>query len=299
MRGLPLRVSLRLPHFPKPAHLRGFRAVPGAAFKSCPFVLPLYFRDFSFSNLHIFQNFAKEFNNMKIISENKRGKVDMGWLQSAHSFSFGTYYNPEMIHFGALRVLNDDHIKGGYGFPLHPHDNMEIITIVLNGTLEHKDTIGNKGVLLSGDVQLMGAGTGIFHSEANPDADNPLELLQIWVFPSTKGLSPSYQQKNFSHELTSESPVLLLGPEPTAPLQIRQKAWFTRWQPKSNNEFSYLPHEPSSGLYVFVIDGNVTVQEKMLAKRDALTIENLSNLQINVKASDNSDVLFMEVPMQW
>jgi quercetin 2,3-dioxygenase len=236
---------------------------------------------------------------MNVIRENQRGKVDMGWLKSAHSFSFGQYYNPETIHFGALRVLNDDYIKGGNGFPMHPHDNMEIITIVLNGTLEHKDTMGNKGKLLSGDVQLMGAGTGIFHSESNPDPLNPLELLQIWVFPGENGMNPTYQQKNFSHELTSGNPIVLLGPDESYPLKIRQKAWFTRWKTESAKEINYTINEPSSGLYVFVIEGDINVNNVSLSKRDAITIENLSNLQINVKSDKKSDVLLMEVPMQW
>jgi quercetin 2,3-dioxygenase len=226
---------------------------------------------------------------------NTRGHADHGWLNTRFTFSFAEYFNPERVHFGMLRVLNDDWIGGGGGFDLHPHDNMEIVTIVLEGELEHKDSMGHTQVIRPDEVQVMTAGTGIFHSEYNASPDIPAQLLQIWVFPETKGLTPGYDQKGFDPSGRKNQWQILVSPDDPGSLRISQQSWFSRITLDESGTVSYNLHDAHHGAYVFIIDGLVDVEGHLLDKRDGLGISDVSSLTL--KAGKNSEVLVIEVPM--
>lgn len=223
-----------------------------------------------------------------------RGHANHGWLDSHHSFSFAHYYNPEKVHFGALRVLNDDIVQGGMGFGTHPHDNMEIISIPLSGDLEHKDSMGNAGVIRQNDVQIMSAGTGIQHSEYNSNKDKPVNFLQIWVFPKKKNITPRYDQKTFKHEDRLNKLQEIVSPEGDG-VHINQDAWFYLADLEKGKDVNHKFHNANSGAYVFVIDGDVTVNGQTLNKKDAVGVYDTDS--ISIKADSNSEVLLMEVPM--
>ncbi|HKB43016.1 MAG TPA: pirin family protein [Chitinophagaceae bacterium] len=225
-----------------------------------------------------------------------RGHADHGWLNAHHSFSFAGYYDPERTHFGALRVLNDDIVAGGMGFGAHPHDNMEIITIPLSGQLEHKDSMGNTGVISNGEVQVMSAGTGIQHSEKNKNPDRPVNLLQIWVFPDTKNVKPRYDQKVFDLDKAKNNLLTIVSPMGEKDgLNIHQHAWFHLG--KLDKDFStvYELKDKENGVYAFVIDGSVTINGEKLEKKDGLGITGTDKLDI--KADSEAELLLMEVPM--
>lgn len=225
-----------------------------------------------------------------------RDHADHGWLNAWHSFSFAGYHDPERIHFGALRVLNDDTVAGGMGFSLHPHDNMEIITIPLSGQLEHKDSMGNTGLISKGEVQVMSAGTGIYHSEKNKNHKEDLKLLQIWVFPDTKGVKPRYDQKAFDLDASVNKLVNIVSPMGEAEgLNIHQHAWF--YLGKLNKDFStrYTLKDARNGVYAFVIEGEVTINGEKLERRDAAGIREAE--QLDIQAGSDAELLLMEVPM--
>jgi redox-sensitive bicupin YhaK (pirin superfamily) len=224
----------------------------------------------------------------------ERGHANHGWLNSHHSFSFAHFYDPEKINFGALRVLNDDIVQGGMGFGAHPHDNMEIISIPLSGDLEHKDSMGNSGVIRQNDVQIMSAGTGIQHSEYNKNKDKLVNFLQIWVFPKVKNIKPHYDQKAFRHEDRVNKLQEIVSPGGEGVL-INQDAWFYLVDLEKGKEVSHNIHDKSNGVYVFVIDGDITVNGQTLNKKDGLGVTETERL--SVKADSNSQVLLMEVPM--
>jgi len=226
-----------------------------------------------------------------------RGHADHGWLNAHHSFSFAGYYDPERVHFGALRVLNDDIVAGGMGFGTHPHDNMEIITIPLEGALEHKDSMGHTGVIQPGEVQVMSAGTGIRHSEYNHYPDKNINLLQIWIFPNKKNVQPQYGQEKFDVNDRKNNWQLLVSPFETndAGLKIHQNAWISRTELEKGGVITYHLHNDKNGVYVFVIDGMITTEDKKLNKRDALGISETTSVQMI--ADERSDVLILEVPM--
>lgn len=226
----------------------------------------------------------------------ERGSADYGWLKARYSFSFSGWHNPSKVHFGALRVLNDDIVAGGGGFPEHPHDNMEIITIPLKGALRHKDSTGGSGVITAGDVQVMSAGTGVEHSEFNASATDEVNLLQIWLFPKEKNIQPRYDQKTFSEaERLNKWHVFVQPEKADDSLQINQDAVFARTTLEAGKELDYEARFPGNGFYLFVIDGKVTVGDNTLNKRDAIGISETG--KINVKATDQSEVLLIEVPM--
>lgn len=227
----------------------------------------------------------------------KRGHANHGWLDAHHSFSFASWYDPTKIHFGALRVLNDDIVAGGMGFGRHPHDNMEIITIVLEGTLEHKDSMGHAQQIVPNEVQVMSAGTGIQHSEYNPDPKNRTNLLQIWIFPDKKNVQPRYDQRTFAPEDRVNTLQTLVSPmdKPDAGLKIHQDAWIYRATLEAGKVLSHTLHSRQHGAYVFVIDGKVAIGEQALGKRDALGISDTDSFDITAEAT--SDVLILEVPM--
>jgi hypothetical protein len=227
---------------------------------------------------------------------NERGHNDIGWLKANFSFSFGPYYNPEKVHFGALRVLNDDIIKGGAGFGTHPHDNMEIITIPIKGALEHKDSMGSVGVIHSGEVQIMSAGTGVTHSEYNHSKTEDANTLQIWLFPKERNIKPRYDQKNFNEVLKSNQLATLISPDKDADtLWINQDAVFSMGDFEPGQTINYDIKIPGNGLYIFVIEGAAKIDGHILNKRDALGVYDLSSLKIETEAQ--SRLLLMEIPM--
>jgi len=227
-----------------------------------------------------------------------RGYADHGWLKTNHTFSFANYYNPERIHFGALRVLNDDWIAAGEGFGKHPHDNMEIITIPFTGAVLHQDSMGNKGVIIPGEIQVMSAGTGIFHSEHNNSKDEALTLFQIWVFPDKKNVTPRYDQITISDLSKKDELYQILSPDPDDQgVWIHQKAWFHLGDLSKDTELDYTLKEAASGVFIQVIEGEVFVGENRLTTRDAVGITETDT--IHIKAETNARILVMEVPMKW
>jgi redox-sensitive bicupin YhaK (pirin superfamily) len=226
-----------------------------------------------------------------------RGHADHGWLNSHHTFSFANYYHPERIHFGALRVLNDDIVAAGRGFGLHPHDNMEIISIPLSGDLEHRDSMGNVQVIRHHDVQIMSAGTGVQHSEFNQNADAEVRFLQIWVFPKKRGIQPRYDQKTFDPADRHNRLQLVVAPEGGGALSINQDAWFSLGRLDQGFETTYALHGPNSGVYAFVLEGSATIGGMALGRRDGLGVWDTDALTIRAEA--DTELLLMEVPMTW
>jgi hypothetical protein len=227
---------------------------------------------------------------------NERAHVSLGWLDSYHSFSFGQYHDPKKIHFGALRVVNDDSIAGGGGFGTHPHDNMEIVTIPLEGKLAHKDSTGNEGIISKGDIQIMSAGTGIRHSEYNASSTTDAKFLQIWVFPKLKNIKPVYGQKTFDIKDRKNKWQVVVSPDAADhALNINQDARFSLVQLDAGQIVSYGTKFKGSGIYLFVIEGEVKIDDQELQKRDAIGLSATNNFDI--KASKNAEVLAIEVPM--
>lgn len=227
-----------------------------------------------------------------------RGHANHGWLDSYHSFSFAGYHNPERIHFGALRVLNDDTVAGGMGFGIHPHDNMEIISIPLSGDLEHRDDMGNTQVIRQGDVQAMSAGTGIQHGEKNKNHEHPVEFLQVWIFPNKKNVTPRYDQQSFSETDKHNNLLTVVSPVGTddGGVQIHQDAWFSIGKFDENFTTSYSLKNKENGVYAFVIEGDVTINGEKLNKRDALGLVEVEELEIT--ANSITELLIIEVPMK-
>ncbi len=225
-----------------------------------------------------------------------RGHADHGWLNAWHSFSFAGYHDPSRVHFGVLRVLNDDTIAGGMGFGAHPHDNMEIITIPLSGQLEHRDSMGNAGIISKGEVQVMSAGTGIQHSEKNKNSNEPLKLLQIWVFPDKKNVEPRYDQKAFDLSASKNNLLTIVSPMGEKEgLNIHQNAWFSLGKLDKDFTITYDLKNKENGVYAFVIDGSVTINGEKLDRRDAAGISDADKLEI--KADSEAELLLMEIPM--
>ncbi len=225
-----------------------------------------------------------------------RGHANHGWLDSHHTFSFASYYHPERMHFGVLRVLNDDIVSEGRGFGTHPHENMEIISIPLEGDLEHKDSMGNTTVIKEGDVQVMSAGTGIYHSEYNKNPDKPVKFLQIWVFPNKKDVVPRYDQVAIRELEKPNAFSQVLSPNPDDEgVWIYQDAWFHLGNFKAGKADSYSLKKSGNGLYLFVIDGEVEVAGQVLGTRDGFGLWNTD--EITLKAAKDSKVLLMEIPM--
>lgn len=228
---------------------------------------------------------------------NTRGHANHGWLNAYHSFSFAGYFNPERHNFGVLRVLNDDTIAAGMGFGTHPHDNMEIITIPLEGDLAHKDSMGNAATIKSGDIQVMSAGTGIQHSEFNPNHDRQTKLLQIWLFPKTENVTPRYQQitLNVADRHNKLQQVLSPNPEDDG-VWIHQDAWFHMGNFDAGTTANYQLKKAGNGLYVFVLKGSIDIAGQTLETRDGLGIADFDTLDI--KANQDSEFLLMEIPMK-
>ncbi|MCX6246519.1 MAG: pirin family protein [Bacteroidetes bacterium] len=225
-----------------------------------------------------------------------RGHADYGWLKTNYTFSFANYYDPRRVHFGCLRVLNDDFIEAGKGFDRHPHDNMEIVTIPLEGKLEHKDSMGNTMQILSGDVQIMSAGTGIFHSEYNPDPVHNLRLLQIWIFPKTKNITPRYDQKTYDRTARKNRWQRVVSPTEKEAVWINQDAWFSLISLEKGKNAEYAFQNAGNGAYVFMIEGSAAVSGTQLDRRDGAGFSETGSLELT--ALENSEILLMEIPMQ-
>ncbi len=235
--------------------------------------------------------------NTVLHKANSRGHADHGWLNAYHSFSFASWYNPERLQFGMLRVLNDDTVAAGMGFGTHPHDNMEIITIPLEGDLAHEDSMGNAATIKTGDVQVMSAGTGIRHSEFNPNSYQQTKLFQIWVFPKYRNVVPRYQQITLDVSEQKNDFAQILSPNADdAGVWIYQDAWFYLADFDKEYTKTYTLKKEGNGMYVFVISGNITVDGQELATRDGLGITNFETLEI--KATTNAQFLLMEIPME-
>ena len=235
--------------------------------------------------------------NTVLHKANTRGNANHGWLNAFHSFSFGSWYNPERVQFGALRVLNDDTIAGGMGFGTHPHDNMEIITIPLEGDLAHKDSMGNSAVIKTGDIQVMSAGTGVEHSEFNPNADLQTKLFQIWLFPKYRDVAPRYQQITLDKSLQKNNFAQILSPnQDDAGVWIHQDAWFYLSDFDAGFSKKLALKKAGNGFYIMNIEGEIEVNGEKLEKRDALGIWNTN--EIEVKATTNARFLVMEIPME-
>ncbi|MBP7057563.1 pirin family protein [Candidatus Gracilibacteria bacterium] len=225
-----------------------------------------------------------------------RGTNKISWLDSKHSFSFGEYYDTERMHFGALRVLNQDVIAPGQGFGLHPHENAEIVTLVLEGKVKHQDTMAHHGVIDDQTMQIISAGYGIWHSEHNASETEPLHLLQMWLLPRTDGLRPSYDQKSFPQTNRQGRWQWLVTPDGREDsLVIQQSAYIARTELKAGASITYQIQERNPGLYVFMIRGAATIANDHLEAGDALLIEDAALLE--VLATSDADVLLFEVPM--
>ncbi len=237
-------------------------------------------------------------SNMVLHKAETRGKADLGWLNARHTFSFANHYDPERMHFGVLRVLNDDRIAAGKGFGTHPHDNMEIITIPLSGTIAHKDSMGNSGTIHAGEVQVMSAGTGIQHSEFNHKQDEELSLLQIWLFPKKRQVTPRYQQLTLDLKDRTNAFQQVLSPTPDdAGVWIHQDAWFHIGKFDGGKSAAYTIKRQGNGVYAFVIDGDATINGQPLSKRDGLGVWDIDKLDISIGAN-GAEILLMDVPMQ-
>lgn len=227
-----------------------------------------------------------------------RGHADHGWLNAYHSFSFASWYNPDRVQFGTLRVLNDDTVAPGMGFGTHPHDNMEIITIPLEGDLAHKDSMGNAATIKTGDVQVMSAGTGIQHSEYNPNTDQRTKLFQIWLFPKTRNVTPRYQQITLDTAAQKNDFAQILSPNADdAGVWIHQDAWFHLADFDKDFSKTYEIKKEDNGIYIFVISGTITVDGQELETRDGYGITNFKSLDI--KATSDAKFLLMEIPMTY
>ena len=227
---------------------------------------------------------------------NTRGHANHGWLNTHHSFSFANYRNPDRMHFGVLRVLNDDWVAPGRGFGRHPHDNMEIISIPLDGSLEHQDSMGNKAVIKAGDIQVMSAGTGVYHSEYNQQKDQPVKFLQIWLFPNKRQVTPRYDQITLKPQQIDNQLYQILSPNPhDEGVWIHQNAWFHLGSLREGFKSSYSLKDSRNGVYVFLIEGKMEVAGQTLNPRDGMGIWDTDSVEF--KANSQAKVLFMEVPM--
>ena len=229
---------------------------------------------------------------------NTRGHADHGWLKTHHTFSFANYYDPERIHFGTLRVLNDDWIAPSEGFGTHPHENMEIITIPLSGDLEHQDSMGNSGIIRNGEIQVMSAGTGIQHSEFNANEKEDLTLLQIWIFPNKQNVEPRYDQISLKEFEKENNFFQILSPnKEDQGVWIHQEAWFHLGNLKSGWTGKYSLKSRDHGVYIFMIEGKAKVENDTLQLRDGIGIYETS--EIHIKTLEDSRILIMEVPMNF
>jgi quercetin 2,3-dioxygenase len=248
---------------------------------------------------HIPNTNSKIMENTVLHQATTRGHANHGWLDSHHTFSFANYYNPERMHFGALRVLNDDIVAGGRGFGTHPHDNMEIISIPLEGDLEHKDSMGNAAIIRHGDIQVMSAGTGIFHSEFNKNTDSQVRFLQIWMFPNKRNVEPRYDQITLDvNDRHNKFQQILSPSKDDDGVWVHQNSWFSLGRFDKDFTTEYDIKSKENGVYAFVIKGNVNINGQDLSTRDGYGIWNTDKLTFK-SLSDDAEVLLMDVPMKY
>lgn len=247
---------------------------------------------------HLPNQKAEEMENSILIKASTRGHANHGWLDANHTFSFANYYNPDRMHFGVLRVLNDDHIAAGMGFGTHPHENMEIITIPLEGDLEHKDSMGHQEVIKHGDVQVMSAGTGIYHSEYNANKDRPVKLFQIWLFPNKRNVEPRYDQITLDRSKMKNKLMQILSPSPDDEgVWIHQNAWFDLGDLEKGIKIKHNLRAPkTNGVFAMVVEGSFSINGQKLEKRDGFGIWNQNSLEI--ESLESGRLLLMEVPME-
>ncbi|MEP1096544.1 MAG: pirin family protein [Cyclobacteriaceae bacterium] len=224
-----------------------------------------------------------------------RGHVNFGWLDSNHSFSFGHYHNPDRMQFGALRVLNDDVVQGGAGFPTHPHDNMEIISIPLSGALAHRDSTGTEKAIRTGEVQIMSAGSGLTHSEYNYNKEDDVNFLQIWILPKKSNIVPRYDQRVFNSLERRNKFQTVVAPDNNNALWINQDAWLSLADFDANTSTIYNIHREGNGAYIFVLEGSVTIGGQELTKRDAIGIHDASSIEL--VANSDSKLLVIDIPL--
>lgn len=235
----------------------------------------------------------------KIYKAASRGHEQHGWLDAKHTFSFANYYDPDRIHFGALRVLNDDTIEGGKGFGSHPHDNMEIVTIPLKGSLCHQDSLGHQSIIRPGEVQVMSAGTGIIHSEFNAEESTDLNLFQIWILSKHKNVKPRYQKADFDFLTMRNKLNELVSPiDATDGLWIHQDAWISRGVFDQNTHFTYLVKKVNHGVFAMSISGSFNIDDMIIDERDAIAIEDVNTVEF-IALSPDADLLLIEVPMHF
>ena len=235
----------------------------------------------------------------QLFKASERGKADFGWLKANYSFSFANYFNPKSIQFGMLRVLNDDTVAAGMGFGTHPHENMEIITIPLEGALMHRDSMGNEGVIHNGEVQVMSAGTGIQHSEFNASASEQLKLLQLWVFSEKNNVTPRYDQKSFDIDGQINTFVNIVSPEDKNDgnaLWVHQQTFFNLGVFEAGKTINYKINLSENGVYLFLISGEIEINNTTLDERDAIGITDCNEITITIK--QQSKILLVEVPMK-
>lgn len=235
----------------------------------------------------------------EIINANSRGHLNFGWLDTYHTFSFGEYFNRQRMNFGVLRVLNDDTIAPKSMFPTHPHNNMEIITIILSGTVEHQDSMGNKTQIHAGEIQVMSAGSGILHSEANPSATEMLKLFQIWILPKTPNITPRYAQQNFNEKLSIKN----IWHELVAPisnndeLTINQDAYIAMGKFENiGNSYQYNLKVAKNGVFIMLINGSIQINEQILQSRDAIMIQETDSINFQL-LEQTAQIIAIEVPL--
>ncbi|MBP6145733.1 MAG: pirin family protein [Flavobacterium sp.] len=251
----------------------------------------------AFGYNHLPNTESKIMENTVLHKANTRGVASHGWLESRHTFSFANYNNPERMHFGVLRVLNDDKVDPGMGFGTHPHDNMEIISIPLEGDLEHNDSMGNTTVIKNGDIQIMSAGTGVFHSEYNKNKDKLVKFLQIWVYPNKKNVTPRYDQITLDKNERKNKFQQIISPNPDDEgVWIQQDAWFHLGDFDKGITTDYKIKKSGNGVYVFVLKGEATIEDQKLETRDGFGIWDTNQFTITANTED-TEILLMEVPM--
>ncbi|MCP5050000.1 MAG: pirin family protein [bacterium] len=235
-------------------------------------------------------------SNYTLHKAETRGHFNYGWLDTWHTFSFSQYYDPERVNFGVLRVLNDDIIAGGTGFPSHSHEEMEIVSVPISGALAHKDSAGHQSIIGVNEIQNMSAGTGITHSEFNSSKDEPANFLQIWVLPGKQGVKPVYGQKRFDPAQRVNRFQTIVAPDDDAALPINQEAYFFLTNLENGFETSYTIKRKTNGVYVFVLEGEVTIDDQKLSRRDGLGISDTDEIQIS--AQSPAELLLIDVPMK-
>lgn len=246
---------------------------------------------------HLPNNNSKIMENIILHKAETRGNADHGWLKSKHTFSFANYFNPDRMHFGVLRVLNDDSVEGGMGFGTHPHDNMEIISIPLEGDLQHKDSMNNVAVIKSGDIQVMSAGTGIYHSEYNKSEDKLVKFLQIWMFPNKKNVTPRYDQITLNLADRHNNLQQILSPsKDDAGVWVHQDAWFSLGKFDKDFSLQYQTKRKQNGVYIFVLKGDLIINNTTVNTRDGIGLTNIENFNIKALTQD-AEILVMDVPM--